>query len=45
MLSMESYIEKLTHDFKQTDTLARHYSMDLKALRLKLRTKDDQAPA
>ena len=43
-LSMESYIEKLAHDFKRTNAPARHHPMDLKALKLKLRAKDDQAP-
>jgi hypothetical protein len=33
---MESYIDKLANDFKRTKALARHYPMDLKALKLKL---------
>jgi hypothetical protein len=40
-LSMESYIDKLAHDFKRTNVVARHHPMDLKAIKLKLRPKDD----
>jgi hypothetical protein len=40
---MESYIEKLANDYKRTDAVARHHPMNLQALKLKLRPKDDQA--
>ena len=43
-LSMEPYIDKLARDYKRTDTVARHHPMDLQALKLKLRPKDDRAP-
>jgi hypothetical protein len=38
------YIKKLIYDFKRTNALAYYYLIDLKALKLKLRAKDDQAP-
>jgi hypothetical protein len=43
-LSMESYIDKLASDYKRTGAVARHQPMDLQALKLKLRPKDDRAP-
>ena len=43
-LSMESYIDKLASDYKRTDAVARHHPMDLQALKLKLRPKDNRAP-
>jgi hypothetical protein len=35
-LLMELYIDKLASDYKRTDAVARHYPIDLQALKLKL---------
>jgi hypothetical protein len=43
-LSMKSFIDKLASDCKRTDAVARYDPMDLQALKLKLRLKDDRAP-
>jgi hypothetical protein len=44
-LSMESYINKLSHDFNRNKAPRRHHPLDSKALKLRLRAKDDVAPA
>jgi hypothetical protein len=43
-LSMESYINKLTGNYKRTDAIACYHPMDLQALKLTLQPKDDCAP-
>jgi hypothetical protein len=42
---MESYIDKLGHDFNRNKAPRRHHPLDPKALKLRLRAKDDVAPA
>jgi hypothetical protein len=43
-LSVESYIDKLSHDFNRNKAPRHHHPLDPKALKLRLRAKDDVAP-
>ena len=43
-LSMESYIDKLVHDFHRENSAARHTPLDVAVLGLKMRPTDDPAP-
>jgi hypothetical protein len=43
-LSMETYIDKLAVDLNRNTAAARATPMDVAALKLKLRSKDDRAP-
>jgi hypothetical protein len=44
-LSMEAYINKLSAEYKRTEAPRRFHPLDLKCLKLSLRTKHDVAPA
>jgi hypothetical protein len=44
-LSMDSYIDKLGHNFNHNNAPHRHHPLDPKALKLRLRAKDNVAPA
>jgi hypothetical protein len=44
-LSIELYINKLSYNFNCSKALRYYYLLDLKALKLRLRAKDDVAPA
>jgi hypothetical protein len=44
-LSIELYIDKLSHDFNRNKAPRRYHPLDLKALKLRLRAKDDVALA